>query len=339
MWSFTITIAFLLTVTSSHGGVHRRDERKELSGLAKNTISKCERILRRLEETAAGKREMDSGMRSILRDMRALLRFSEEELETAKDAISTKSTKSLLSDSGRVLKEAMEMELIIQWGDAVHAVNTDVYPEGLEDQDHFEEIKAIIEDGHVEEIYDAFNHLKDAAQNYESSLAETINGQSTELSELAKQTTAKSERFLEKFEETVDGEGGLDRGMKSILRDMRALLRSSEKKLNTARDTIPTLITRSLQSNIGGLLNEALELELIIRWRDVINLVKYDVFQGNLKDRTEEEDQDLFEEIEELMEDGDVEEIYEYLTLLKDTAQKYELLPDMYFKLYDIVFS
>merc|ERR1711974_395317 len=140
-------------------------------------------------------------------DMRALLRFSEEELETAKDAISTKITKNLLSDSGSVLKEAMEMELIIQWGDAVHAVKKDVYPENLEDQDLFEEIKEIIEDGDVEEIYDAFNHLKDAAQNYESSLAETMNGQSgqsMELNELAKQTTAKSERFLEKFEETVD---------------------------------------------------------------------------------------------------------------------------------------
>merc|ERR1719219_60571 len=167
MWSFTITIAFLLTVTSTHGGLVRRsvkpkpytsgknlltmggageaikrsfegagaelekmakdletevdeisqlaayinltetermsealaeamniqslmnDQRTELSGLAKNTISKCERIVRKFKETAAGKRGLDSGMRSILRDMRNLLAFSEEKLKEAKETITT----------------------------------------------------------------------------------------------------------------------------------------------------------------------------------------------------------------------------------------------------------
>ena len=63
------------------------DQRTELSGLAKQTISKCERIVRKFEETVDKKRELDSGMRSILRDMRSLLLFSERKLGEAKDII------------------------------------------------------------------------------------------------------------------------------------------------------------------------------------------------------------------------------------------------------------
>ena len=43
------------------------DQRTELAGLAKQTVSKSERILRKFKETVAGDRELDSGMRSILR--------------------------------------------------------------------------------------------------------------------------------------------------------------------------------------------------------------------------------------------------------------------------------
>merc|ERR550532_2742987 len=64
------------------------DQRTELSGLAKNTISKSERILRKFNETVAGDRDLDGGMRSILRDMRNLLGFSEEKLKTVKENIS-----------------------------------------------------------------------------------------------------------------------------------------------------------------------------------------------------------------------------------------------------------
>ena len=151
---------------------HRRDEWPDLSGLAHHTVSKCERIVQIFKETSDKERGLDSGMRNILRDMRAFLRFSEEKLETAKDAISTMNRKSLLSD--------MERELIINWGVAVDKVKKDVFQEDLEggdkkDQELFDEIEEIFEDGDALEIYAAFNHLKDAAQNYESSLAEEIN--------------------------------------------------------------------------------------------------------------------------------------------------------------------
>ena len=55
----------------------------------------------------------------------------------------------------------------------------------------------------------------------------------------------------------------------------------------------------------------------IIIWRDAL-----DVFQGDLKGG-EKEDQDLFNEMKEIIEDGDVDEIYEAYNSLMDAAQNY----------------
>merc|ERR1719206_1222843 len=61
------------------------DQRTELSGLAKQTISKSERIIKKFKEMVAGSRGVDRGMRSVLRDMRSLLRFSEGKFKAAKE--------------------------------------------------------------------------------------------------------------------------------------------------------------------------------------------------------------------------------------------------------------
>ena len=58
-------------------------------------------------------------------------------------------------------------------------------------------------------------------------------------------------------------------------------------------------------------------VKLIIVWRDAL-----DVFQGDLK-CGEEEDQDLFNEMKEIIQDGDVGEIYEAYNSLMDAAQNY----------------
>ena len=118
---------------------------------------------------------------------------------------------------------------------------------------------------------------------------------------------------------------------------MGNLLKVSEEKLRSARDTISAMIERREES--GRLLNEALELELIIRWSDAVEHLKQDLFQDDLEDRREEEEQDLFNEIEEIIKGGEVEEISEPLKNLKETTQNYEMLPDVQFKLYDIIFK
>ena len=68
-------------------------------------------------------------------------------------------------------KQEKDLELVIIWKDAVQAVITNVFSVDAEarkeaDQDLFNEIKAIIEGGDVKQIYEAYNVLKDAAQNY-----------------------------------------------------------------------------------------------------------------------------------------------------------------------------
>merc|ERR550525_125081 len=161
------------------------DQRTELSGLAKNTISKCERIIKKFREMAAGSRKVDRGMRSVLRDMRSLLRFSEGKLKTAKETISTLREKiNKVLASLQVLKKSMEkeVELIVLWKDAVKFAMQDVFAGDLKDeseedaQDLYEEIEGIIEDGDVEELYEYFNGLKDAAQSYLSHIGDkTLN--------------------------------------------------------------------------------------------------------------------------------------------------------------------
>ena len=57
------------------------------------------------------------------------------------------------------------------------------------------------------------------------------------------------------------------------------------------------------------------EVDLIIVWKDAVDAVKDDVFEG--------EDEVLFDEIQEIIDDGDVEDIYEAFTGMKVAAQAY----------------
>jgi len=111
--------------------------------------------------------------------------------------------------------------------------------------------------------------------------------------------------------------GGLTRLTTGII---KAVTRPEiEPKLGRALSTFNGAIT------IVKMQKESMEndLELIIVWKDAVALVKLDVFGGNLKERTEKEDQDLHEEIEEIIEGGDVEEIYDSFNGLKNAAAGY----------------
>jgi len=149
----------------------RSGDRTELSGLARTTIAKSERIVRKLKELVAGNRELDSGMRSLLRDMRSLLRFSEEKVQETRDSLeflrfhfNNPLLWSFVNDSGQRLIQK-EVELIIIWKDALNNVKQDVFYE-KDDQDLFEEVEAIIEYEDWEDFYDGFKYLKESAEDY-----------------------------------------------------------------------------------------------------------------------------------------------------------------------------
>merc|ERR1719330_1391614 len=65
------------------------------------------------------------------------------------------------------------------------------------------------------------------------------------------------------------------------------------------------------------------ELDLVIRWKDAVQDVKNDVFDADLTDREEGEDKDLYEEIQGMIEDDDMEDVYKAFDGLKDAAQAY----------------
>ena len=78
------------------------------------------------------------------------------------------------------------------------------------------------------------------------------------------------------------------------------------RKINGAID----IVTSQKEVMVEG-------VKLLIVWRDAL-----DVFQGDLKGG-EKEDQDLFNEMKEIIEDGDVDEIYEAYNSLMDAARNY----------------
>merc|ERR550525_2271957 len=63
------------------------DQRVELAGLAKTTITQTDRIVDKIKDIVAKDREFDSGMNSMLRSMKSLLKSSERKLDIAKKNI------------------------------------------------------------------------------------------------------------------------------------------------------------------------------------------------------------------------------------------------------------
>ena len=112
-------------------------------------IEFTENVARKLEETVAENRGLDSEMRGLLRDLRSLLLYTELELKE------THERKWVISS----LKVAVQL--------AKDYVFSGVLEGGeQEDQDLFGKITDLIKDGDVGQIYEALNYLKFAAQNY-----------------------------------------------------------------------------------------------------------------------------------------------------------------------------
>ena len=116
--------------------------------------------------------------------------------------------------------------------------------------------------------------------------------------------TELSENLVKKLEETVAQNQRLDRGldteMRGLLRDLRSVLFYTEFELK-----------------------ETQEVEGVIKpLKEAVQLVKYEIFFGVLEGG-EQEDQQLFGKISDLINDGYVGQIYEALNLLNSTAHNY----------------
>merc|ERR1719450_378180 len=249
------------------------DQRTELSGLAKQTISKSERIIKKFKEMAAGSRTVDRGMRSVLRDMKSLLRFSEGKLKTAKRTIST-----LRGKINKVLASLRVFQGLIK----AAKERDEAISAGLPAKTAAEIITGITSD--IKSGVDGYTAAKPGD--------ETISVVTSVLGGITRLTTS--------IVKAVNRE------------DVGPKLSSALRKTNKAIDIV-TKQKNSMEK----------EVELIIVWKDAVANVKNDVFDGNLEEGREEDEQELYEEIKEIIEDGDVKELNDAFSGLKDAAQSY----------------
>jgi len=250
-------------------------QRTELSGLAKQTVSKCESIRKRFEQIVAGDKELDAGMRSVLRKMKSLLRTSETKLTEAK-----KTTFDLTEKVNNVLASLTVFKGMI---DAA------VKKQKALDQNKTPQAVASIFTGVVGSIKDGMGKYR-KAKNVDKTMS-VVN---------------------------------------SILDGITSLTVSIVKITQLGKDLGPR-VTKALDSvNQAQAIIEkqkehmGKELELIGVWRNAVEVVRNDVFEGDLTDREEGEDKDLYEEIEEIMHDeDDMKVIYLSFDDLKGAAQAY----------------
>merc|ERR1712045_195847 len=250
-------------------------QRTELSGLAKTTIDKCTKIREKFEEMVDGDRDLNAGMRSVLRKMKSLLRTSETKLTEAK-----KTTFDLTEKVSNVLASLTVFKGMIEAAD--------------DQQKALDQNKAPQAVGSI--LTGVVGSIKDGMGKY------------------------RKAKNVDKTMSLVN----------SILDGLTSLTVSIIKVSELGKDLGPR-VTKALDS-----VNEAQaiiekqkehmgkELELIVVWKDAVEVVKNDVFEGDLTDRAEGEDKSLYEEIEDIMEDeDDMAEIYEAFDGLKGAAQAY----------------
>merc|ERR1719213_965384 len=244
-------------------------QRTELSGLAKTTIDKCTKIREKFEEMVDKERDLDSGMRSVLRKMKSLLRTSETKLTEAKEVII-----ELTEKVNKVLAGLLVFKGLI---------------EAAKEKD--------------EALDNTGQHISEISGGIIKSIRNGIDGYKK----------AKDD------DKTMSVVGSILDGITSLTASVVKILEKPE---------IGPMVEEALES-----VNEAVtiiekqkafmgkELELVIIWKDAVQTVKSDVFNSDLKERDEPED--LYEDIKDMIEDEDMDDIYDAFDGLKGAAQAY----------------
>jgi len=205
--------------------------------------------------------------------------------------------RNLLRDMrGRLLDTELEidwkLELLIIWKDAVYTVKNDVFDGDVTyGEIDFEEIEDIIEYEEVEDFTEAFKYLKDAVQNYLTGTSSSGEVR-TELDGRVPYWLELTEQILMKFHEIEAGNQGLDNELRDLLRDMRLLLSEWEQK-------------------------EAGELEMFRRMNNAVNDVRNEVFGGDFN----AEEEEVFEEIEAIIEDREYEDFSDPFNYLRNVTR------------------
>jgi len=262
-------------------------QRTKLSELAKVTINKCETIRKKFEQMVNGTKNLDSGMRSVLRKMKFLLKTSETKLEEAKVVtieLTEKINKVLISlrvfkgliEAAKKKEEALSKNLPVDY----------------------------------REIYSGiFASLRTGIVDYRATCIEYIS--------CRKGYRRDEDNTLSIAASILDGITitGLSTGLVDVLTKPEIAPKVAEALQSV--DEAQAIFKKQKEFMTR-------EIELVIIWRDVVQTVYNDVFYSKLSDREEGEHYfELYDEVEEIIEDDDTENIYEAFEGLKDAAQTY----------------
>merc|ERR1712066_757394 len=352
MGSFTIAIAFLLSVTSSEGGLVRRSindkpkpytngkdlltmgeageaikrsfqaagaELEQMAEDLENEVESISKLTAYIDLTETEKISKALDIQSLLNDQRTELRSLADTTIRQCDTIVRK-FKETAAGTGKLDRG---MRSILRSMRTLLAVSEEKLKEA---KDTITAMREKI--NKVLATLRFFKGLISAAKEKDEALKRGLTGKTTAniIGGIMKDIKSgadgyrkakKSEKTSSIIESVV---GGLTRLTTAIVEavNMEDISPMLDKVLSKVDDAID-IVERQKEAMQK-------ELALITVWKDAVNLVKQDVFQGKEEKGEEEkgeDEQEIYNEIEEIIEDGDVKEITDSFEGLKKAAEEY----------------
>jgi len=356
MWSFTIAIAFVLSVTSSQGGLVRRsinDKPKPYTnGIDLLTMGEAGEAIKRSFQAAGAEleqmaEELENEVESITK-LTTYIDLTETE-KISKALAEAMDIKSLLNDQRTELSSLADTTIrqcdIIVRKFKETAAGTRKLDRGMRSILRSMRTLLSVSEEKLKEAKDTitamrekinkvlatlrfFKGLISAAKEKEEDLKQGRAGKTTAniIGGIMKDIKSgadgyrkakKSEKTYSIIESVV---GGLTRLTTAIVEavNMDDIAPMLDKVLSKVDDAID-IVERQKEAMQK-------ELALITVWKDAVNLVKQNVFQGKEEKGEEEkgeDEQEIYNEIEEIIEEGDVKEITDSFEGLKKAAEEY----------------
>merc|ERR1719225_956861 len=346
MRTIIITVGFLLTATSTYGGVVRRSVNKKPYNSAKELLQMkgaSDAIRKGFQSAGSELHDLAKKLEDEVKDLSDLTAYLDlKETERMKDALAEAMNIKSLMDAQRTELSGLAKTTI----DKCTKI-----------REKFEEMaakKKKIDSG----MRSVLRKMRSLLQTSETKLKEAKEV-IIELTEKVNEVLAGLRVFKGLIEAAKEQDEALDNTGQYISEISGGIIKSIKngfdgyKKakdddktmsvVNSIFDGITSLtasVVKILEKpEIGPMVEEALEsvneavtiiekqkafmgkeLELVIIWKNAVEEVKNTVFNSDLE---ESEDGDLYEEIEEMIEDEDMDDIYDAFDGLKDAAQAY----------------
>merc|ERR1719297_158151 len=335
MRTIIITVGFLLTATSTYGGVVRRSVSKKPYNNAKELLQMkgaSDAIRKGFQSAGSELHTLAKKLEDEVKDLSDLTAYLDlKETERMKDALAEAMNIKSLMDAQRTELSGLAKTTI----DKCTKI-----------REKFEEMVAK-EKGLDSGMRSVLRKMKSLLKTSETKLKEAKEV-IIELTEKVNKVLSGLRVFKGLIEAAKEKDEALDNTGQHITEISGGIIKSIRNGLDgykKAKDDDKTMSVVKIfeKPEIGPMVEEALEsvneavtiiekqktfmgkeLELVIIWKDAVQTVKSDVFNSDLKERKEgEEPEDLYEDIKDMIEDEDMDDIYDAFDGLKGAAQAY----------------